>query len=187
MAQVTVTPQTFTLVFFDAARIADLVGGVAVQVGFGDDVAITVAVDEGNPLGRAKLTATDPVTIEVQGGAFEDPKRPRQLSDASVQDVSGRLLFRAWDRLGGGFADAPPDDQLDLAQHAAWDAFAVGRCERAGLPVSKARRLYHFRNRHGFTDVADAAFERLWTATRLSWADVVAVCAETATARQPAA
>jgi hypothetical protein len=187
MADVTVTPETFALVHFEAPRIADLVNAVAQKVGFADDTVVMVQVDEGNPLGRAKVTSLDPVTIEVQGGAFEDPKRPRLLSDASVQDVIGRLLFRAWDRLHGGFADAPADDKLDLAQHAAWDAFAVGRCQRVGLPVSKPRRLYHFRNRHGFTDVADAAFERLWSADALTWTDVLVLCAATAAARQPAA
>ena len=31
----------------------------------------------------------------------------------------------------------------------------------------------------GFTDVADAAFERLWAADEITWADIRAVCAET--------
>jgi hypothetical protein len=37
----------------------------------------------------------------------------------------------------------------------------------------RQRRLYHFRNRHGFTDVADAVFERVWGADGLSWAELV--------------
>jgi hypothetical protein len=74
-----------------------------------------------------------------------------------------------------------------LQQQTAWDAFAVGRAERAGLPVQKARRQYHFRNRHGFSDVADAAFERLWNAESVTWADIEAVCAETTAAREAVA
>ena len=51
-------------------------------------------------------------------------------------------------------------------------ATRVGRLERLGYRAQRQRRLYHFRNRHGFTDVADAAFERLWTADGLTWADI---------------
>ena len=41
----------------------------------------------------------------------------------------------------------------------------MGRLERLGYDVRpRSRRLYHFRNRHGFTDVADNAFKRLWAA-----------------------
>ena len=63
---------------------------------------------------------------------------------------------------------------------------AVGRSERLGYNPSRQRRLYHFRNRHGFSDVADAVFDRLWSADGLSWADLQAACAETAAGREPA-
>ena len=36
--------------------------------------------------------------------------------------------------------------------------------QRLGLPVRRQAQLYEFRLQHGFTDVADAAFERLWDA-----------------------
>jgi hypothetical protein len=182
MARVVVTPETFAFVRFDAARIASLVEEVADRVGIPGDAEVRVEVDERTPLGRTKLASLDPITLSVQGGAFEDAKAPRMLSERSVADVVGRLLFRAADRLDPGFADAPPDDGLTLQQQTAWDAYAVGRCERAGYSPSKARRLYHFRNRHGFTDVADQVFERLWTAEHLAWADIEAACEETATA-----
>ncbi|HEX9970424.1 MAG TPA: hypothetical protein VGB03_09805 [Acidimicrobiales bacterium] len=183
MARVTVTPETFTLVHFDAGRIAELVGEVADRVGLPADVEVRVDVDERVPLGRSRLVSLDPVTLAVQGGAFENAKAPRTLSDRSVVDVVGRLLFRAADRLDPRFADAPADEGLTLQQHTAWDAYAIGRCERAGYAPSKGRRLYHFRNRHGFTDTADRVFERLWSAEDLSWADIEAACAETAAAR----
>lgn len=108
---------------------------------------------------------------------------PRTLSDRLTADVLGRLLFRAADRRSPGFADAPADDELDLAQQTAWDSYSMGRLERLGYDVRKPRRLYHFRNRHGFNDVADAAFEKLWTGEGLTWADLDAVCQETAAAR----
>jgi hypothetical protein len=180
---VTVTPEAFTLVHFDAARIAELVAEVADRVGLAADTEVRVEVDERVPLGRSRLVSFDPIVLAVQGGAFENAKAPRMLSDQSVVDVVGRLLFRAADRLDPAFADAPADDDLTLQQHTAWDAYAIGRCERAGYAPSKGRRLYHFRNRHGFTDTADRVFERLWSGEGLGWADIEAACAETAAAK----
>ena len=59
----------------------------------------------------------------------------------------------------------------------------MGRVERAGYFAHPDRRRYQFRLRHGFTDVADQAFDRLWAADALTWADIEAVCAETAAAK----
>jgi hypothetical protein len=183
VAKVVVTPEEFHFVAFDAGRVVELAGRIADKVGLPADAEIRIEIDESSPLGRTKLTSLDPITVAVEGGAFEDAKRPRQLSDKSVIDVVGRLLFRAKDRLDPSFADAPADGDLTLQQHTAWDTYAVGRCERAGWAPQKPRRLYHFRNRHGFTDVADAVFERLWNADGLTWADLEAACAETDAAR----
>ena len=179
MAKVVVTPEQFSFVNFDAGHIAEVTSKVADKVGLPADVEIRIEVDETSPLGRTRLESLDPITISAEGGALEDAKRPRQLSDKSVIDVIGRLLFRAKDRLDPAFAAAPPDRELTLQQHTAWDTYAVGRCDRAGWAPQKKRRIYHFRNRHGFTDVADAVFERLWNAEGLTWADIEAACAET--------
>ena len=187
MATVEVTPQEFVMVTFDAARIAELAGEVADKVGLAGDAVLRIEVDEQEPLGRTTVVSLDPITIKVEGGAFEDAKRPRQMSDRGIVDVLGRLLFRVRDRLDPAFGPAPADDELTLQQQTAWDAYAVGRAERSGLPVQRARRLYHFRNRHGFSDVADAVFERLWRAESLTWADIDAACAETAAARDAVA
>jgi hypothetical protein len=56
---------------------------------------------------------------------------------------------------------------------------------RLGYPVQRQRRLYHFRNRHGFSDTADVVFERLWQAEGLTWADIQAACDETEPTRTP--
>ncbi len=186
MAKVIISPEQFSYVNFDAERIAELAGKIADKVGLPADIEVRIEVDEGSPLGRTKLVGLDPITVQVEGGAFEDAKRPRQLSDGSVIDVVGRLLFRAKDRLDPAFADAPADADLTLQQHTAWDTYAVGRCERAGWAPQKKRRIYHFRNRHGFTDVADGVFDRLWNGEGLTWADIDAACAETDAARAPA-
>jgi hypothetical protein len=92
-----------------------------------------------------------------------------------------RVFLRILDRRSGRFDDAPADDKLSLKEAVAWDVNAVGRAVAAGLPGHKPRRLYAFRNRHGFTDAVDAEFERLWTAGEISWADIVAVCERTNT------
>jgi hypothetical protein len=184
MAKIVVSPDRFALVFFDAERIAELAGLVADRVGFAGDVEIRIDIDERVPLGRVKVVSVDPITLAVEGGAFEDAKRPRQLSERSVLDVMGRLLLRVKDRLEPGFHDAPADEKLTLAQAVAWTAYSEGRCDRMGLPTQKQRWRYHFRNRHGFTDVADAAFDRLWNADHISWTDIEEICAETQRARE---
>src|SRR5438132_10191203 len=152
MAKVTVVPATFNYVFFDSGRIIELLGSLADRIGLPADLGIRVEVEERSPLGRTRVTSLDPVTIYVEGGAFEDAKRVRHQSDRSVTSVAGRLLFRIADRLSGRFDDAPADADLSIARYTAWDTYAVGRCERLGLPVSRQRRLYHFRIRHGFSD-----------------------------------
>lgn len=181
---VVVTPTEFAMVHFDAARITELATQVAAAVGFAPETEIIIDIDERTPLGRTRLVSLDPITLQIEGGAFEDAKRLRHMSERAVQEVLGRHLFRARDRLDPAFGDAPPDDQLTLPQTVAWDAYAVGRAVRAGLPGAKPRRLYHFRNRHGFTDAADAVFERLWSGEGLSWPHIEAACAETEAARQ---
>jgi hypothetical protein len=183
MAKIIVTPDEFHLVYFDAGRITELAGAVADRIGLPPDLEIRIEVDERMPLGRVKVTSLDPVTITVEGGAFEDPKQLRHLSERSTLDVLGRTLLKIKDRLNPAFGDAPPDDKLSLQQLVAWTVYSEGRCERLGLPTQRQRWRYHFRNRHGFSDVADAAFDRLWEADSLTWADIEAACTATAAAR----
>ena len=184
MAHVEVSPQEFAMVKFDAARIAAITEKFAGDIGIDAATEIRIEIDERSPLGRTKLVSLDPITITVEGGAFEDPTNLRHLSEQGVQDVLGRLLVRARDRLDPAFGDPPDESELTLPQVTAWDAYCLGRVTRLGYRPKKPRRLYHFRNRHGFTDVADAAFERLWNADALTWSDIEAVCAETAAARE---
>ena len=186
MAKVSVEPSEFHYVNFDAGEITRVVNEVADLVGIGADTVIQINIDESTPLGRAIVTSLDPIVIEVEGGAFENAKAPRQLSDRSVRDVISRLLFKVADRTSGKFANAPEDAEVPLPHSVAWDVYAVGRAARAGMAVSKPRRLYHFRNRHGFTDVADAAFETLWNADDLTWDELSALVDDVAAAKTPA-
>jgi len=183
MPSVTVTPDEFKFVFFDAGQITAVTEKLLGEIGLDRDV--TIEIDESTPLGRAKVASLDPIVIAAESGAFEDAKRPRHQSDRAVADVVGKWLLRAKDRLDPAFGTPPEDDELTLAQTTAWDTYCVGRLARLGYPVQRQRRLYHFRNRHGFSDLADAAFERLWTAEGLTWADIQAVCDETEPTRTP--
>ena len=184
MTEVTVVPDTYNFVEFDGERIREVATTLMEQIGV--PVPLRIEVDETTPLGRAWTSSLEPLVLTVESGAFEDPKRPRHLSERSVADVLGRLLYRVRDRLDLSFGQVPADDDLSLPESTAWDAYAVGRLARLGYPAQRQRRLYHFRNRHGFSDVADAAFERLWTSDGLTWADVQAVCEETAATRSVA-
>lgn len=162
------------MVFFDASEIRALTEKLAAQIGLPADLEITVDIDDTTPMGRALLSSTDPVVLTIESGALEDPKRPRQLNPEGAVDVIGRLLFEVRDRLDPSFGDPPPDDELTLPVSVAWQVYCVGRLGRLGHRVQRQRRLYQFRNRHGFTDAADQAFHQLWTADGLRWDDVVA-------------
>lgn len=184
MARVTVQPEEFTFVEFDAGRITELAEEMAKVAGLGSDVAVVIDVDEQSPFGLVR-TGVEPgcVTIQAESAAFEDARNPRHLSDGGTRAVLGRVLFRAADRLDPSFGAPPADAELTYQQQTAWDAYALGRCDRLGYGGQKPRRRYHFRIRHGFTDVADRVFERLWGAERLTWADIESACEETAAAR----
>jgi hypothetical protein len=180
---VTVTPSSFALVNFDATEIAAITADLAERLGLGGE-EIRVEVDETTPLTRSALASADPIVITAESGALENPKQLRSLSKTRTAESIGRLLLRARDRRpGGGFETAPPEGQLSLAQSAAWDSYANGRLARAGLEPHRPRWLYHFRNRHGFTDAADAVFDRLWAADALTWAELDALSAEALAAR----
>lgn len=180
MAVVSVSPESFHFVSFDAGRIAGIVSVLADRIGFPADAVIEVEIDERTPLARVRIESIDPVRLHVEGGAIEEATAPRSLSDRLVADVVGRLLVRVRDRLTPGFGPAPADSELTLAQSSAWDAYCMGRLERIGYDVRRPRRQYHFRNRHGFNDVVDRVFARLWAEEALTWADLQHACDETA-------
>jgi hypothetical protein len=181
-ARVTVTPDPFTLIDYDAATIAAVVEDVAAVVGLPSNVAISVDVDEElfAPLvGHFVDVADGKVSVWISGANFEDNRRPRQFSEAQARRDLTIALLRAKDRLSEGFADAPTDSELTRAERAAWDVSAVGRAERLGLPVRRQAQRYEYRLQHGFSDVSDAAFERLWDAPSTTFAAIREICAET--------
>ena len=171
---VTVSPQEFTFVSFDAGTIESLLAGLLDRLGLGDR-ALEVEINQASPVVRITATDGDPIVIQADSGAFEEPRRPRSLSEDNVVTNSGRVLLRLRDRSDGSFADAPGEDELTLAQTAAWDTYSVGRIGRLGYHVHQPRWRYNFRNRHGFSDATDAAFDRIWGAERLTWAELMSI------------
>jgi hypothetical protein len=185
---VTVTPETFTMVEFDARAIATVTRKLVKQIGIPPQASVRVDVDERVPLGRCELASVDPLVLQIEGGALEDPKRPRQLSKDRVADCVGRLLFQARDRLDPDFGPVPPADSLSLALANAWDVSCTGRLVALGYPSQRQRWLYAFRNRHGFTDAADGAFDRLWSGTGpITWAEIARLSTDAEAARDAAA
>lgn len=187
MARVTVRPEELAFVDYDPERIAALTEEVAAAVGLGDPVEIVVDIDEASPFGHIRAVADGGrITIRAESGAFEDPKNLGRLSEPGTRQALARQLFRIADRRSGRFGDAPPEEELTLPQQTAWDASSLGRFERRlGEDGHRERRRYHFRLRHGFTDVADRVFERLWDTDEPTWADLRAACEETASVLRP--
>ena len=172
---VTVTPQEFKFVAYDAALIQRVAEELLELLGLADR-EVNIEVDETTPLARTRVEIGDTISIRAESGAFEDTKRPRQQSEVATATSLGRVLLRVKDRLTGGFGEAPADDELTLAQVAAWETYSVGRLERLGIAVNQQRWRYNFRNRHGFSDAADEAFNRLWSSDGLTWGELEAIC-----------
>jgi hypothetical protein len=170
----TVTPDTFRFVDFDAEQIRSVADGLLAALGMsGRDV--TIIVDETTPLSRINVdpdAGSEAITVRAESGAFEDTRRPRRQSETAVATALGRVLLRVRDRRDGSFGDAPPDGELALAQLAAWEAYSMGRLERLGIAINQQRWRYNFRNRHGFSDATDAAFDRLWSSDSLTWGEL---------------
>lgn len=177
---VTILPDTFHICRFDPATLTRLAEHVLEVTGVDRDLRIEV--DEMNPLTWVVVEAIDPVVVlKAASGAFEDPRKPRDLSETTANDSLAKALFRIHDRLDPTFGDPPAEGEVPLPEQAVWDTWAVGRAVRHGLAGQEARYRYIFRNRHGFTDAADAAFDHLWTTTdTLRWADVQRIAAELA-------
>ncbi len=182
MAQVTVTPETFELIAFDSTEIARIAGEVADAVGLEPGVRVEVVVDEAMLVARSVTTlAGGNIRIEATGGAFESLRQPRTFDEERCRTVLGHTLMRAHDRLDPKFGAAPEDVDLSVDLEAAWATYVEGRLDRLGVVRGRpTRRVYQFRVRHGFSDVVDAVFDRLWSSTDLSFEDISRLSAEAA-------
>ncbi len=180
MAKVHVSPETFSMVYFDAGEIEAIARRLVEQVGLPDDIEVDIRIDETVPLGRVRIVSADPVVIEIDGGAFEDPKRLRRFNPLGAERVLGRLLVQTSDLRRSDFGESPARDDLPLELRTAWDVYAMGRLARLGYDAQRPRWLYAFRTRHGFSDGVDRAFDALWSAADLTWADIERISAEAA-------
>lgn len=176
-AKVTVSPEEFIFVKFDASEIAAIVADLASRLEIANP--IHVVVNETTPLSKVYEevdgTSSDAmITLHAESGALEDTQHPMSFSAVGAREALGRILLRANDRLQPGFADAPEDLDLTLAQNAAWDTYCAGRLARLGVSTNEQRWRYNHRNRFGFNDDVDAKFDRLWVGDDLGWADVAA-------------
>ncbi len=174
-AKVTVSPEEFTFVKYDATEIATIVAELAEQLEIANP--IRVVVDETTPLAKvyeeidaASSDAT--ITLHAESGALEDRKHPMSFSATGAREALGRILLRAHDRMRPDFADAPADLDLTLEQNAAWDTYCAGRLARMGVETNQQRWRYNHRNRFGFNDGVDEMFDRLWSSDDLGWSDV---------------
>ena len=174
-AKVTVSPEEFSFVKYDAADIAAIVAELAERLEIANP--IRVVVDETTPLAKvyeeidaASSDAT--ITLHAQSGALEDRQHPMSFSAVSAREALGRILLRARDRMRDDFADAPGDLELTLAENAAWDTYCAGRLARMGVETNRQRWRYNHRNRFGFSDDVDTDFDSLWAADDLAWSDL---------------
>lgn len=176
-AKVTVSPEEFAFVKYDATEIAAIVAELAERLEIANP--IRVVVDETTPLAKvyeeidaASSDAT--ITLHAESGALEDRKHPMSFSPTGARESLGRILLRAHDRMRPDFADAPGDLDLTLEQNAAWDTYCAGRLARMGVKTNQQRWRYNHRNRFGFSNDVDAAFDRLWSSDDLGWSDISA-------------
>jgi hypothetical protein len=182
---ITVRPDPFTLIEYDANEIAGIIEDRAALVGVAPGVDVTLDVDEElfAPLvGWTADAENGAIHLWISGGNLEDNRRPRHFSESQARRDLTYALLRGNDRLSETFASAPADAQLTRGERSAWDVYAVGRAERLEVPVRRQAQLYEFRLQHGFTDVADAAFERLWNAQSMTWDGIREICKETGAA-----
>jgi hypothetical protein len=188
MSRVNISPDPFTVVPYEVPVIAGLVEEAAALVGFPATVEIDLEVDEDLPhplVGTASDVVDGRAVLWMSGGNLEDTHHNRVFSETNARRDLVQMLLRANDRLSDGFAAAPPDIELTLAERAAWDVWAHARAGRLGIESRPDRMRYDFRLQHGFSDAADSAFDRLWDAPTLTWDGLRELCKETGAADRP--
>lgn len=169
----TISPAAFTKVDYEPAHLAalfDRARGLVPEVPA--EVEVELRFDEDRATTSARIASGDPWVAELDGGSVEDMQRPRTVSENQALVTFCRLLFEIADRLDPRFGAPAVGEPVDRALRTGWDAYCVARTGRRGPRVHEPRYRYDFRNRVGFSDAADACFDRLWTADGLTWAEI---------------
>ncbi len=171
---IVVQPETFTKVDFDVALIRTVAQRSLESVApLPDDLDVTINVEEDQATNRVRVASVTPAELAVDGGALENYKVPRTVGDLEAGISFTRLFLELSDRLSDSFGAPDLDADLSHAHRMAWNVNLFGRTARHGLHIHKPRYLYNFRNRHGFSDIADRAFEELWAGDELTWTQIV--------------
>ncbi len=167
-----VKPTTFVHVDYDADLLSRLVGEALERVAMPSDSKITVEIDESLSTNRVRVIELEPIKLEVESGAVEDYKQPRTIGELPASIAFTRLLLEVLDRQSVDFGAPELDVEPTRAHRMAWNVNLFGRTSRLGLRIHRPRYLYNFRNRHGFSDAADRAFDELWSSDNLTWAEM---------------
>ena len=146
-----------------------------------------VEVDETSPIARVQVRAGDPIVRHGRERRVRGRPPPRELSELAVATAAGRMLLRL---------PRPRDARLSTTPRRTTTSrcprprpgtpYSIARLGRLGYPVNRQRWLYNFRNRHGFTDVADRVFDELWAGGAASWAELSEQSERALAARMPA-
>ena len=174
---ITITPDTYSKVEVDAAEIAAVVGEVRGRIAaVPDDLPVVLEIDEDQPTTRMSITSLDPLVFAVESGCLEDTRKPRHFGVEMASVSLAALFIEYLDRIDPDFGAPPLGEPSDFAQKVAWSASIHGRVAREGYRVHRPKHRYNFRNRHGFSDAADEAFDALWSLPNPTWAGIMAIC-----------
>ena len=171
---ITVVPETYTKVDYDAAVLAGYAQTSLERVmGLVSDLDVDIRIDEEAATTRFAIVSIDPIVVDVNSGAVENLRDPRRLGEGEANLTFTRIFLEVFDRRSATFG-APALDEKPLQQHLmAWDVNLHGRLARMGLRLHQPRYRYNFRNRHGFSDHADGIFDQLWDAGDTTWGRIV--------------
>lgn len=173
---IVVKPETYTKVDFDSELIQTLAQRALESVAaLPDDLDVEVQVDENQATNRMRIESADPLVLAIDGGALENYKDPRTVGDLESSITLTRLFLEIADRESESFGAPALDAEISRSHRMAWDVNLFGRTSRHGLHIHQPRYRYNFRNRHGFSDLADRTFDKLWSSDSLTFAEIAAL------------
>ena len=171
---IVIRPETYTKVNFDSELLQTLAQRSLESVAaLPDDLDVVVQIEEDQATNRSRVLSIDPIELSVDGGAVENYKVPRTVGDLESRITFTRLFLEIADRQSDSFGAPSLDEELSKARKMAWEVNLFGRTSRHGLKIHAPRYRYNFRNRHGFSDLADRTFDTLWSADELTWDQIV--------------
>ncbi|MGF1598568.1 MAG: hypothetical protein ACFCVK_16850 [Acidimicrobiales bacterium] len=176
---ITVVPETYTKVEYDVGELRECAERALGRIpSLADGLDVEIRIDEMQATTRLWIVSLDPLVFELDSGAVENLRDPRRLGHLEAEVAFSRLFLELTDRWSDAFGAPALGADVSHAHRMAWDVNLYGRVGRLGLRLHTPRFRYNFRNRHGFSDLADRVFDRLWEADGLTWAQIVALSDE---------